>query len=127
MTEVLELFRSEFTPLLGKFVVHDLTLDAAPSNTDRSVNRPGVYVFWKEGYGVIKVGKSQHNSKARALEHIRDNTKNERLEMSVLANDPSCHLLLFNVPRDADLHWILGLEGFFEWNLKPIIPSGRTG
>ncbi len=127
MQDILDLFRGEFSPLLEKFAVHDLTLDAAPENTDTAVNRPGVYVFWKEGNGVIKVGKSQSNAKARALDHIRDNTKNGGLEMARLANDPSCHLLLFTVPRDNDLHWILSLEAFFEWKLKPAIPSARTG
>lgn len=82
LSDVLEIVRSEFSPLLGKFAVYDLTLDSAPKNADGGVNKPGVYILWKECLGVIKVGKSQRNSKARALEHIRDNTRNEKLEMA---------------------------------------------
>jgi hypothetical protein len=125
--EVLNTFRGEYSTLLGKFAVHDLTLDKAPEDIDSSVNAPGVYVFWKQGHGVIKVGKSQTNSKVRALQHIYDNTKNEKIEMTTLEKDQNCHLLLFNVAKQSDLHWILSLECFFEWNLKPVIPSRRCG
>ena len=122
ISEILEIFRSEFSPLLGKFTVHDLPLDAARDTKDAAVSRPGAYVYWNPEHGAIKVGKSQSNARKRALQHIDDNTKNERLQMSTLADDITCHLLLFTVPRDRDIHWILSLECFLEWRLKPVIP-----
>lgn len=125
--EVIKIFRSEFSALLTKFVIFDLTLDTASDNRDAGVDRPGVYVYWKAGLGVIKVGKSQSNARARALQHIRDNTKNVRLQMSGLANDSSCHLILFTVPNDGDIHWVLSLEYFLEKNLEPVIRSDRSG
>jgi hypothetical protein len=47
--------------------------------------------------------------------------------MAALANDPSCHLVLFNISQDRDLHWILSLECFLEWNVEPVIRSVRSG
>lgn len=97
--EVIKIFRSEFSALSAKFAIHDLTLDTASGTRDADVDRPGVYVYWKADLGVIKVGKSQSNARARALQHIRDNTKNDRLQMSGLANDSSCHLILYYCPK----------------------------
>jgi len=36
-------------------------------------------------------------------------------------------ILLFNIINAKDLHWILSLEAFLEWNAKPIINSARMG
>jgi len=58
---------------------------------------------------------------------MRDNSKNEVFEMKSLKDDKSCHLLLFTVSRNEDIHWILSLEYFFEKNLHPLIKSGRNG
>lgn len=127
LADVMDIFRDEFSPLLEKFAVHDLTVDLASEATGSDINRPGVYVYWKEPYGVIKVGKHQKNARTRALEHIRDNTKNEHLQMADLAHDSLCHILLFIVPRNEDIHWVLSLEAFLEWNLDPMIRAGRIG
>ena len=113
--------------LENRFAIHDLTLDVASEATDADLNRPGVYVYWKEALGVIKVGKHQTNARVRSLEHIRDNTRNEHLQMADLAGDPLCHILLFTVPRNEDIYWLLSLEAFFEWNLQPAIRAGRVG
>ncbi|MDE2148407.1 MAG: hypothetical protein KGJ55_00980 [Gammaproteobacteria bacterium] len=128
--EIEAIFRSEFSPLLGKFRVHDLTLDNAPNEHGQEFNRPGVCVFWKQDAGVtgvIKVGRSLCNAKARALQHITDNTRNEHLQMATLKNDAECHLLLFTVPCDHDIHWVLSLEHFLERKLDLVIPANRNG
>ena len=49
-------FESEFSPVLEKFAVYDITLDQVKNFTADFIWRPGVYVFWNESEGVIKVG-----------------------------------------------------------------------
>jgi len=97
------------------------------NESDGLVNCPGVYVHWRADHGVIKVGKSQSNAKSRAFEHIRDNTRNELFEMKTLKNDSNARLLLFNVPKLEDIHWILSAEAFLDKKLDPLIASGRIG
>ena len=116
-------FESEFSPVLEKFVVYDITLDQVKNFTADFIWRPGVYVFWNESEGVIKVGRHLTNSFKRALEHIRDNTGC----MQELDGDPDTHLLLFNVKLEKDRYWVSALEIFFELELKPKISSGRLG
>lgn len=127
LPEVKAVFSSEYSSLLGKFDIHDLTLDKVEGDTSLPVNSPGIYVFWNEEFGVIKVGKSQSNSKVRSLQHIRDNTRNDELEMKSLKSHPKTHLILFNILLKRDMHWLLGLELYMEQNLFPLIPAGRVG
>ena len=116
-------FESEFSPVLEKFAVYDITLDQVKNFTADFIWRPGVYVFWNESEGVIKVGCHLTNSFKRALEHIRDNTGG----MQELDGDLYTHLLLFNVKLEKDRYWVAALEIFFELELKPKISSGRLG
>jgi hypothetical protein len=74
--DVLALFEREFSFVKDKFSVHTIPLKEVLENNEAQVNFAGIYVHWRRDLGVIKVGKSQSNSKKRALEHIRDNTKN---------------------------------------------------
>jgi len=127
ISDVKKAFEREFSSLLDKFKVFELELEAAANNSDNDVNSPGVYMFWHPDYGVIKVGKSQSNSKKRALEHIRDDTSNERISMATLKEDPNVRLILFNIIDESNLHWILSLEAFMEWNLSPVIHAARMG
>lgn len=127
LSEVKTIFLREFSSLESKFKLLVLDIDDALNNGTNEVNRPGIYVFWHPKYGVIKVGKSQSNSKKRALEHIRDNTHNVDFSMSCLPNEKEAKLLLFNIVDDKDLHWLLSLEAFMEWNTSPTIPAGRIG
>lgn len=127
ISDVKSLFEKEFFPLLKKFNVYELSLIDAANNGTMEINSPGIYVFWHPDYGVIKVGKSQSNSKKRALEHIRDNTSNSKIEMASLKDDSKTKLLLLNIADKDNLHWILSLEAFMEWNAKPIINAGRMG
>jgi len=109
LSEVKAIFSKEFSLLEDKFNLLVLDIDDALDNSTNEVNRPGVYVFWRPKDGVIKVGKSQSNSKKRALEHIRDNTHNADINMSSLPDEKEVKLLLFNIIDDKDLHWILSL------------------
>ena len=127
LPEVKAVFSSEYSALLGKFTETILTLDKADSDVSGPANSPGIYIFWKEEYGVIKVGKSQANSRVRALQQIRDNSKADGLEMKSLKGDPETYLLLLNILLPQDMHWILGLEYYLEKNLYPYIPQGRVG
>ncbi len=118
------LFNEEFASIKDKFIIHNLAVIEARNSHNENFCKPGVYVFWKEKRGVIKVGRHLVNSCKRALEHIRDNTGGS---MKLLENDPNARLILFNVKEKKDLHWVMALEVFFELNLKPEIRSGRLG
>lgn len=126
-SEILNQFESEFGEITSQFDVHQLSVSEAMNNGDTAINQPGVYVYWHPAHGVIKVGKSQGNSKKRALEHIQANTKNNKFSMESLSSSEDAKLILFNIPNNSRLHWILSLEAFFEWNLSPAIPAGRMG
>ena len=125
--KVVEIFETEFASIRNKFSIHDLGLSEARDNSERSINGPGVYVYWRHDLGVIKVGKSQSNSKSRAFEHLRDNTRTQALEMSTLNNDSRVRLMLFNVLRHEDAHWVPSVEAFMDKAAHPLIPSGRIG
>lgn len=127
LSEVKDIFLEEFSPIKDKFNVIELYIKDAVNNFTVEVNRPGVYAFWHPKHGVIKIGKSQANSKKRALEHIRDNTHNKNIDMKSLSDENDTILLLFNIVNDNDLHWLLSLEAFLEWNTSPAIPADRIG
>ena len=127
ISEVKNLFSNEFGNISQRFEVIRLKIGDAMISTDAMANRPGVYLFWHPKYHVVMVGKHQTNSKKRALDHIRDNTKNDIVELAALKNDPELDLFLFNVASNNDKHWVLALEAFLEWNVKPIIKAHRMG
>ena len=119
--EIHHIFDTEFSAHKHKFEFIDLIGINIRDKQEPRVARPGVYVFWKDGK-VIKVGKSLSNARKRALEHFRDNTGKT---MADLNGDPTLHLLLFTVQKREDEHWVIALEDFFEWKLKPEIPADR--
>jgi len=127
LPEIKEQFSSEFSILKSKFTIIELSISEALNNGTKEVNMPGIYVYWHPAHGVIKVGKSQSNSKKRALEHIRDNTHNSEINMGELLTENEAVLLLFNIRSNSDLHWLLSLEAFMEWNTYPAIKAGRIG
>jgi len=127
LADVKDNFFNEFSALKSKFNVFELNIDSALHSGIEEINRPGIYVYWHPRHGVIKVGKSQSNSKKRALEHIRDNTHNSKISMSSLPDEEETVLLLFNIKDKSDLHWLLSLEAFMEWNTSPVIKAGRIG
>jgi len=127
LLDVKNIFEDEFFFLVNKFKIFELSIQDAYNNSTEEVNSPGIYVFWHPKFHVIKVGKSQSNSKKRSLEHIRDNTNNEKIHMSQLKEDKDAKLLLFNIVNKKDIHWLLSLEAFMEWNTLPIIKASRMG
>ena len=127
LSEVRSIFEKEFSTLLKHFNVFELSINEASNSSSNEINSPGVYIFWHPSYGVIKVGKSQSNSKKRSLEHLRDNTSNSKIEMGSLRDDPKTKLLLLNAVNFDSLHWVLSLEAFMEWNTKPLINAARMG
>lgn len=122
--EIQEVFDTEYSRLKNRFIIRRLSVEAAWDNSEVEINRPGVYVFWS-GEEVIKVGKSQSNSKSRACEHL-DPKKSSDSDMIALGHRET-ELILFNVKNDKDIHWILGLEYYFEKHLNPRIYSSRNG
>lgn len=126
-SDVIKKFESEYGTLKDKFVIHEMKVKDAYNNGSDSVNRPGIYVFWRPEDNVIKVGKSQSNSKKRSLQHIQDNTHKGDINMNTLKEDKDATLILFNIKSDSDIHWLLSLEAYMEWNASPAIPAGRMG
>jgi hypothetical protein len=125
--DVKQVFTKEFGVICDKFDFLTLSIGDAFDKTDEEAGRPGVYFYWHPKYDVIVVGKSQSNSKKRALQHIRDNTRNDVIEMQKLKDDPDLILALVNVANSKYKHWVLSLEAFFEWNLNPTIKAARMG
>ena len=122
--DIIAAFESEFSPLLGKFEIYSLEVKEARNSKAKHVWKPGCYVFWNEELGVLRVGRSFSNSRKRALEHIRDNTGGI---MHGIESDNNARLILFNLKRKEDVHWVAAVEVFLESILKPYIPSGRMG
>jgi len=127
LADVKDRFKNEYRSLLDRFNIIELKIDDAMNNSSNEVNRPGIYVFWSPEHGVIKVGKSQSNSKKRSLQHIQDNTNKGDINMNALPENKDVVLMLFNIINDKDMHWLLSLEAFMEWNTNPSIPAGRIG
>ena len=127
LQDVRELFNKEFDVLTKKFSTSELTIQEASSNSSKEVNSPGIYVYWHPKHGVLKVGKSQSNSKKRALEHIRDDTRKDDISIKELSKEKETVLLLLNIVDSKDLHWLLSLEAFLELKTTPSIPAGRIG
>ena len=109
------------------FETFELGVEEAINSKNFNEARPGVYVYWHPEHGVLKTGKSQKNSRKRALEHIRDNTSHNDIQMAQLGRDGKTKLILFNVKYKNKLHWVLALEAFMEWNAIPKIKSARMG
>lgn len=125
--EIIQKFKSEFGVKADCFDILNWSLDEANSTVDPRSNRPGIYVYWHPQHDVVLVGKSQSNSKKRALQHISDNSRNDVVAMSDLIEDGNLRLLLFNITEEKSKHWVLALEAFFEWNIEPVIKAWRIG
>jgi len=102
--EIEAIVRAEFREILDRFKILHLPLNLASTDRRPEINAPGVYVYFNTQYGVIKVGKSESNSKRRALQHIRDHTRGKDLDMATLSGDPNTLLILFNLKSNRDMH-----------------------
>lgn len=125
--EINKIFFDEFESLVDRFKVINILLSDASNDRTPGVAAPGVYVFL-DGDKIIKVGRSLTNSRKRALEHIPANTGGT---MAELINTPSARLMLFNIVKPSDIHWVCALEVFFESKFRAdnnlLICSGRIG
>jgi hypothetical protein len=113
--------------MAASFKTFELGVEEARNSKNNNESMAGVYVYWHPEHEVLKTGKSQANSRKRALEHIPDNTSHKNIQMAVLGKDENTKLLLFNIKNNSDLHWVLALEAFMEWNASPKIKSARMG
>lgn len=126
ITEIKEEFYTEFGTIADKFTIIEEYLVNLSKSEKKYIYNPGVYVFCLDG-NVIKVGRHLTNSRKRALEHIRDNTANEELQMASLKENVQVKVLLFNLKKIEDSHWSASVEMFLERKLNPIIKLKRQG
>jgi len=120
-------FLAEFYCIKEKFKIFNLSIKEAYESKEEYIYHPGVYVFW-HGDRIIKVGRHLTNSRKRALEHIRDNTKVDGFQMnSFTPSNEEGGLVLINCINPNDFHWVAAIEIFLERALEPMIRSQRTG
>lgn len=120
--EIQRVFEREFWHVAGKFDILLLNGTEAWKSQDLRVARPGVYVWLNAGQ-VMKVGRHLTNARARALEHVRDNTGQQ---LAALKDAPETQLMLFTVVNE-DRHWAAALEIYLENRLEPVVRSKRQG
>lgn len=122
------IFIKEFKIIEHKFSIIDLKIEEIESSDKNFIWHPGVYVFWCENR-IIKVGRHLTNSRKRALEHIKQNTRNDDFEMKSLLSqkEQDRELILINCVDLGDYHWVASVEIYLEKMLNPIIKSKRTG
>lgn len=127
--EIKDIFKTEFGFLADRFSIFELSLNDAEISKEPDTNLPGVYVHWSPTLGVVKVGKSQTNSRKRSMEHVRYNTlkKGTSYGMAQLADEPGAKVVLFNIISKENVHWLLSLEYFLEDKLGPWVRSDRRG
>lgn len=125
--EITKIFLAEFNHLKDKFTIIDLPVADAKESKTPFIWHPGVYIFLHPQKGVIKIGRHLTNYRKRALEHLTDNTKNEKYEMTSLKDDTSARLLLFNLINPEDKHWAAAVEIYLENKLNLLIPSKISG
>ena len=115
-------FDREFSHVADKFETFDLKKPDWRNHELLAAARPGVYV-WVDAAkdGVMKVGLSLVNARARALQHLRDDTGGQ---MAAMADNPEARLVLYTLGED-DKHWAAALEIYFERELRPKIASLR--
>ena len=126
---ILKLVANEFAVKAKHFAVREFAMNELHGVEFDKTKDAGVYVFWHQKHGFVKVGKSQSNASKRAMEHIRDNTttKDGAVQMRDLKGDAGCKLIILNIDEHTNMHWLLALENFLERELKPCIRSVRNG
>lgn len=124
MEDIIRKFKDEFSMIETKFIIIEEKIVDLVSSVRKFIYHPGVYIYHLNGE-IIKVGRHLTNSRKRALEHIVSNTKNEKLEMKDLIDNPNCKVTLLNVKDPQDYHWVAAVEIYMEKVLNPIIKSKR--
>ena len=129
-----KIFKDEFGIIDSKFKIirvlngKSLTIENILNAKDENdlIWHPGVYVFFGNKR-VWKVGRHLTNSRKRATQHITENTHTQKHRIKDLEKIPDAELILFNIIKEEDYHWIAAVEIFLENKLQPLIPSKRTG
>lgn len=115
-------FDDEFSPVADKFETFDLQKPDWRNHELLAAARPGVYVWFDAARDkVMKVGLSLVNARARALQHLRDDTGGK---MAAMAENPDARLVLYTLAEE-DKHWAAALEIYFERELDPLVRSLR--
>lgn len=127
-----DLLQTEFGEKSNCFELRAFAMTNLAGDEFARTKRPGIYVFWHEDVGYLKIGKSQTNASKRALEHVRDNTRTKdgaavQIHMADMRECPKCHLVLVNLDSPRNMHWVLALEHYLENTLNPCIRSARNG
>lgn len=143
-SEIIELFESEFASVKERFEIikvlksqrftYDNIKNAIHISNDGEdiIWHPGVYVFYGNNM-VWRIGRHFTNSRMRALQHIKANTKTKdgKYQIAHLQDISDAELILFNLKKKhiKDLHWVAALEVFFENRLSAdnCIPPKRRG
>lgn len=131
-------FEEEFSFLKSKFEIMDLlggnspmdhdTIEylALPSAECNIVWHPGVYAFIGNGC-LYRVGVSMRNSRHRVMKHLKAHTAKDGHCIWEIDKFEDKSILLFNVKKKEDRHWLLALEAFLETRFNPLIKAGRIG
>lgn len=124
--EIEEHVKNEFKNLFNEFEIHEYKIKTAEKKGDPKIERPGVYIYWKDQH-VIKVGKSNDNARKRACQHLTDNTKSQdgSIEMKDLANDLNAKILFYILKNTNKIHWLIALEDYLEHSMDIKIKSLR--
>lgn len=136
--QIIEAFESEFSFIKDKFELIELlennspmdykTIEALklPSNNYNIVWHPGVYTFIGNNE-LYRVGVSMLNSRARVMQHLSEATSKGGYGIWDINKYADKSILLFNVKKQKDRHWLLALEAFLETKFHPKIKAGRIG
>ena len=136
---IIKLFEDEFSSIKEKFTIIKLLSDG----TDKKrvlkddeirkikldyVHNAGVYVFYGNG-SPYRVGRHLTNTRLRVLQHIKENTGDEKFNIKQLDNFDDREVILFNLIQPKNKHWAAALEIFLEESLKDDlkIPAKRQG
>ncbi len=122
--KIIEIFKSEFEFIENKFIIIEEKINNLKASRKEFIYNPGVYIFIDNNL-VIKVGRHFSNSRKRALEHIKANTKNELFEMKNLIHSHNSKVILINLKDNKEFHWIAAIEIYLEQKLKPLIKTKR--
>jgi hypothetical protein len=61
------------------------------------------------------------------MEHLDACTSKNGFSIWDIDKYPDKSILLFNIKKKDDRHWLLAIEAFFEEKFNPLIKAGRVG
>lgn len=119
--EILDLLENDSK--MDSEIIKELKLPTADFNI---VWHPGVYLFLGNN-SVYRVGVSMRNSRARVMQHLNACTSKNGHSIWGINDFDDKSILLFNVKKREDRHWLLAIEAYFEKEFKPLINAARIG